>query len=40
MDLTFLKILLYRKEIKIIIIGTVTSGVLQIIWRQYIKSHP
>lgn len=40
MDLTFLRILLCRKEIKIIIISTVTGGVLQIICRRYIKSHP
>lgn len=40
MDLTFLRILLCRKEIKIIIISTVAGGVLQIICRRYIKSHP
>jgi hypothetical protein len=40
MNLTFLKILLDRKEIKIIVITTVTGGVLQIICRRYIKNHP
>ena len=40
MDLTFLRILLSRKEVKIIILTTVTGGILQIICRRYIKSHP
>ena len=40
MDLTFLRILLSRNEIKIIVITTVTGGVLQIICRRYIKNHP
>jgi len=40
MDLTFLRLLLCRKEIKIIVITTVTGGVLQIICRRYIKNHP
>jgi hypothetical protein len=40
MDLTFLRILWSRKEIKIIFITTVTGGVLQIICRRYIKNHP
>lgn len=40
MDLTFLRIILCRKEIKIIIITTVTGGVLQVICRRYIKNHP
>jgi hypothetical protein len=40
MDLSFLRILWCRKEIKIIVITTVTGGVLQIICRRYIKNHP
>jgi len=40
MNLTFLKILLDRKEIKIIVITTVTGAVLQVICRRYIKNHP
>ena len=40
MDLTVLKILFSRKEVKIIIFGTVISGVRQIICSRYIKNHP
>lgn len=29
-----------RKEVTIIIIGTVTGGLLQTICRRYLKSHP
>lgn len=40
MDLTFIRSLLYRKDIKIIVITTISGGVLQIICRRYMKSHP
>jgi hypothetical protein len=40
MDLIFLRNLLRRKDIKIIVIGTVGGGVLQIICRRYIKNNP
>lgn len=40
MDLTFLGNLLRRKEIRIIVITTVSGGVLQIICRRYIKNNP
>lgn len=40
MDLTFLRSLLSRKDTKIIVITTVCGGILQIICRRYIKSHP
>ena len=29
-----------RKDLKIIIIGTVIGGVLQVICRKYLKDHP
>ena len=40
MSLTFLKIFLSRNDVKLVIICTVTGGVLQAISKQYIKSHP
>lgn len=40
MDFTFLKTVLCRKEIKCLIIGGVTGGVLQILSRRYLKNHP
>ena len=40
MNLTTLKVFLCRNDVKIIIISTVTGGILQIISKQYLKSHP
>jgi hypothetical protein len=40
MDLTFLRNLLRRRDTKIIVITTVSGGVLQIICRRYIKNNP
>ena len=40
MNLTSLKIFLCRNEVKIFIICTVTGGILQVISKQYLKSHP
>ena len=40
MNLTSLKIFLSRNDVKIIIICTVTDGILQVLSRQYLKSHP
>jgi hypothetical protein len=40
MNLTFLRSLLRRKDIKIVVITTISGGILQIICRQYIKNHP
>lgn len=40
MNLTSLKILLCRSDVRIIIIGTVTGGVLQILAKRYLKNHP
>lgn len=38
--LASLKILLIRKEIKILIVCTATGGILQVICRQYMKNQP
>ena len=38
--LASLRTLLSRKEIKILIIGTATGGILQVTCRRYIKNHP
>ena len=40
MNLTTLKIFLGRNDVKIIIISTVTGGILQIISKRYLKNHP
>jgi len=40
MNLTSLKIFLCRNDVKIVIICTVTGGILQVISKQYLKSHP
>ena len=40
MNITFLKNLLSRTDINIIIIGTATGGILQIISSKYLKNHP
>lgn len=40
MNLTSLKIFLGRNDVKIVIICTVTGGVLQVLSKQFIKSHP
>ena len=40
MNKTFLRSLLRRKNIKMIVIATVSGGVLQIICRRYIKNNP
>lgn len=40
MNLTYLKVFLSRNDVKIIIIGTVTGGILQVLSARYLKSHP
>ena len=40
MSLTSLKIFLCRNDVKIIIICTVSGGILQVISNQYLKNHP
>ena len=40
MNLTSLKIFLCRNDVKIVIICTVTGGILQVLSKQYLKSHP
>jgi hypothetical protein len=40
MNLTSLKIFLCRNDIKIVIICTVTGGILQVISKKYLESHP
>lgn len=40
MDLTSFKNFLCRSDVKIIIICTVTGGILQVMSKQYLKSHP
>jgi hypothetical protein len=40
MNLTSLKIFLCRNDVKIVIICTVTGGILQILSKQYLKSYP
>lgn len=39
-NLTFVRILLFRKETKIVLCTTAAGGLLQIISRHYIKNHP
>ena len=40
MNLTSLKIFLCRNDVKIVIICTVTGGILQVLSKQYLKRHP
>lgn len=40
MNLTSLRALLCRTDVRIIIICTATGGILQVVARKYIKSHP
>jgi len=40
MNLTSLKIFFFRNDIKIVIICTVTGGILQVLAKQYLKNHP
>ena len=40
MGLTSLKIFLFRNDVKIVIICTVTGGILQVLAKKYLKSHP
>ena len=40
MGLTYFKIFLCRNDVKIVIICTVTGGILQVLSRQYLRSHP
>ena len=40
MGLTSLKIFLCRNDVKIVIICTVTGGILQVLSKKYLKSHP
>jgi len=40
MNLTSLKIFFCRNDVKIVIICTVTGGILQVLAKQYLKSHP
>ena len=40
MNLTSLKIFLCRNDVKIVIICTLTGGILQVLSKQYLKSNP
>jgi hypothetical protein len=40
MILASIKNFLCRNDVKIIVIGTVTGGILQVLSKQYLKSHP
>jgi|AntRauMFilla1563_2_1112583.scaffolds.fasta_scaffold04572_3 hypothetical protein len=40
MSLTYLRVLLCRNDVQIIVICTATGGLLQIISKSYLKSHP
>lgn len=40
MNLTALKIFFCRNDVKIVVICTVTGGILQVLSKQYLKSHP
>lgn len=40
MNFTSLKMFLCRNDVKILVICTITGGVLQIISKQYLESHP
>ena len=40
MDLVSIRVFLFRKEIRMILLGTTIGGILQIIRREYIKRHP
>ena len=40
MSLTSLKIFLCRNDVRIVLICTVTGGILQVLSKQYLKSHP
>jgi len=40
MDLTYLRVFFCRNYVKIVILCTVTSGILQVISKRYLKSHP
>ena len=40
MNLTSLKLVFYRNDVRILIICTVTGGILQVLSKQYLKSHP
>lgn len=40
MNLTFLKFFLSRNDIKVLVIATLTGGILQVLAKQYLKNHP
>lgn len=40
MNLTSLRMIFCRNDVKIVIICTVTGGILQVISKRYLKSHP
>lgn len=40
MNLTSIKIFLCRNDVKLIVISTVTGGILQVVSKQYLKRHP
>lgn len=40
MDLTSIKYFLYRKDVKIILISTITGAIFQILSKRYIQRHP
>ena len=40
MNLTFLKNFLARNDVKLLIMGTLTGGILQLAAREYLKRHP
>jgi hypothetical protein len=40
MDLIYLKVFLCRADVKIVVICTVTGGILQVLSKKYLKSYP
>lgn len=40
MNLYFLKVFFCRNDVRIVIFGTVTGGILQILSKRYLKNHP
>lgn len=40
MNLINVRLFFWRREVRIIIFGTVTGGILQILSRRYLKNHP
>ena len=40
MSLTYLRVFLSRNDVKIVIVCTVTGGILQVLSKRYLRSHP